>query len=62
MAKKYYIVMITMKAGYDDTIDGEYSGMIHTRKSDAQAEYREAYQHVYKDSCVIGAYIKEIEN
>ena len=61
--RKYYQVMVEhyfpCQDGYDSIV-GEYSGMIHTRKSDAEKELRAArkeLQNVRDES-----YIKEIED
>ena len=61
--KKYYQVMVrhyfSCQDGYD-YMDGEYSGVIHTRKADAYKELKEA-----RNICVANVddpFIKEYEN
>lgn len=61
--KKYYQVMVEhyfpCQDGYD-SMTGEYSGIIHTRRSDAEKELREARKVLtnVRDE----AYIQEIED
>lgn len=63
MAKKYYQIMVRhyfpCQDGYD-YIDGEYSGVIHTRKADAYKELREA--RAVCTANVDDPFIEEIEN
>lgn len=64
MAKKYYQVMVrhffSCQDGYD-YMDGEYSGIIHTRMSDAKAELKKALREEAISSRD-EFFIEEIEN
>lgn len=66
MAKKYYQVMVRHhfldSTGIWDYMDGEYSGIIHTRKSDAEAELKKAYKEITKLNSNDDCHIEEIEN
>ena len=61
--KKYYQVMVRhnfpCQDGYD-YIDGEYSGVIHSTKADANKELREAEKTITDISDY--AFIQEMEN
>lgn len=62
MAKKYYEVMVRhyflSQDGYD-YMDGEYSCILHTRRSEAQREMKEALKHV---GGLDEVFIEEMEN
>ena len=55
------MVMVTIKAGYDDTMTGEYSGKLHYVKSSATRELKKAQKITASDPKVINLYIKEVE-
>lgn len=61
--KKYYQVMVRhsflCQDGYD-YMDGEYSGVIHSTKADANRELREAEKIITNINDY--AFIQEIEN
>lgn len=64
MAKKYYQVMVRHhfldSTGIWDYMDGEYSGVIHSTKADANKELREANKMITDISDY--AFIEEMEN
>lgn len=67
MAKKYYQVIVRHhffldSTGMWDYVDDEYSGIIHTRKSDAEAELMKAYKEICKLNSNDDCHIEEMEN
>lgn len=64
--KKYYQVMVRhtflCQDGYD-YLDGEYSGVIHSKKADANRELREAKKIIAAvNDHTYHAFIQEMEN
>lgn len=60
--KNYYIVKVITKAGYDDTYVDEYSGTIHTRRSEAMSELKMAKRILKDDPKVIDIRLDEIQD
>ena len=56
-----YKIMVVVRAGYDDTMEGEYNGVEYTNKREAEHALKAVKRECKKSNILLDAYLEESE-